>query len=303
MTKIKYELWNPTSKSKMLISCTNSILSDFMAQDLTPTLRQLYYQLVKDNVIENTDRSYKNLGTLVTKGRKAGLISWYAIEDRNRQFNNFWSDEDDVALIKKLPNYIRFDQWARQENYVEVWVEKDALVNVVQKACDPFLVPYIACKGYMSSSEIWRAGRRLRRAAESGKNVTIIHLGDHDPSGIDMTRDNASRLQMYSEMEDVNVNRIALNMNQIEHYAPPPNPTKLSDSRAKPYIKEFGKHSWELDALTPSVLIELITDSITPLIDFELWEEVQEQEDDTRERLRMLGDNWEQVSDFLQGIG
>lgn len=300
--KINYIDWNPKEASLSLVKQANSIINEYAASDLTLTLRQLYYQFVARDIIENTERSYKNLGNLVTKARNAGLISWQAIEDRNRSHNTFWTREDDIGLIKELPYHIRFDQWARQDNYVEVWVEKEALGNVIQKACRPLLVPYMSCKGYLSASEAWRAGRRLKKQKESGKNITIIHLGDHDPSGIDMTRDNEERLRLYSETYNVNVKRIALNMDQIDSYSPPPNPTKLSDSRAKDYISKFGKESWELDALEPQVLIDLITDTVNPMIDWDVWNETSEEESEVEGRLHELGDNWELVSDFLKGL-
>ena len=300
--KIKYENWNPKPASLELVNVANDIITDFAAQDLILTLRQLYYRMVKDNIIENSERSYKNLGTLVTKARNAGLISWEAIEDRNRQHNTYWSYEDDLRLIKNLDLRIQFDQWERQENYVEVWVEKEALGNIVQKACDPLFVPHMACKGYLSASEAWRAGQRIDKMEAAGKRCTIIHLGDHDPSGIDMTRDNQSRINLYGQTHNCEVKRIALNMDQIQIYNPPPNPTKLKDSRSSEYIKRYGRKSWELDALEPQVMIDLITDTINPLIDWEVWQEVSDQEEVVAKRLRKLGDNWDSVSEYLQSI-
>lgn len=300
--KIKYTNWNPKTESLRLVKQANEIISEYAEHGLTLTLRQLYYQFVSRDWIENTERSYKNLGNVITNARNAGLISWEAIEDRNREHNNHWSREDDLKIIKDLPYYIRFDQWRRQENYVEVWVEKEALGNVIEKACSPLLVPFMSCKGYLSASEAWRAGQRIDEMERAGKKCTIIHLGDHDPSGIDMTRDNQSRVSLYGNTLDCEVRRIALNMNQVDEYAPPPNPAKLSDSRAKEYVKQFGRESWELDALEPQILIDLITDEVKPLIDWEIWDEVSTQEREVRNRLRKLGYNWDHVSDLLEGI-
>ena len=300
--KINYIDWNPKAESIALVKQANQIISDYAEQDLTLTLRQLYYQFVSRDIIENTECSYKNLGKLITKARNAGLISWQAIEDRNREHNTHWSREDDLKLITDLPYYIRFDQWKRQENYVEVWVEKEALGNIIEKACNPLFVPHMACKGYLSASEAWRAGQRIDQMEAQGKRCTIIHLGDHDPSGIDMTRDNDNRISLYGRTVECDVKRIALNMDQISEYAPPPNPTKLSDSRAPDYIKKYGKESWELDALEPQILIDLIEETINPLIDWDTWNETLEEEERVSDRLRKLGDNWDEVSEFLEGV-
>ena len=104
--------------------------------------------------------------------------------------------------------------------------------------------------------------------------MTILHLGDHDPSGIDMTRDNAERLaDVFGG--DVELKRIALNMDQIDEYAPPPNPAKVTDSRFEQYLLMYGAESWELDALEPSVINELIVNEVALLRDDELFDEAQ----------------------------
>jgi len=283
-----FKSWNPKAATLKIIEQANNIIDDYEDQGYTLTLRQLYYQFVARDIIENTEQSYKSLSSKISNARMAGMISWNAIEDRNREHNSFWISEDPEAEIANLPNFIRFDQWARQDYYVEVWVEKEALGAVVAKACDPLLVPYMSCKGYLSASEAWRAGKRFEKAASNGKECVLIHLGDHDPSGIDMTRDNDSRLSLFSYNDYIDVKRIALNMDQIEQYQPPNNPAKLTDPRAKDYIKKFGGKSWELDALEPRVIEALITDHIEPLIDWNVWDEITEEENEVKENLSNL---------------
>lgn len=298
MSKIAYIDWTPRGDSAALINQAESIIGEYRDQGYVLTLRQLYYQFVSRAIIPNTERSYKNLGSLITKARMAGYISWYSIEDRGREFMCPWFREDAKELIDDLPANIRFDRWARQENYVEVWVEKEALSGVIAKACKSTFTPYLACKGYLSASEAWRAGQRLRRAANEGKDVHIIHLGDHDPSGIDMTRDNDERLSLFSR-EHVHVHRIALNMDQVEEYGPPPNPAKLSDTRARDYITQYGYESWELDALEPKVIEELVGDEISTLIDWNTWGDTDEDETEVKDLLTSLSNRWDDVVEFL----
>ena len=64
-----------------------------------------------------------------------------------------------------------------------------------------------------------------------------------------MTRDIQERLQLFTG-QDIEVRRLALNIDQIKRYNPPPNPAKLTDSRATAYVREYGNDSWELDALS-----------------------------------------------------
>jgi hypothetical protein len=293
--------WNPNFASISLVDSANRIIEDYQAQGYVLTLRQLYYQFVSKDMIENTEKSYKNLGNIITKARTAGLISWNAIEDRNRGVKTHYIQESDDNLVDRLAGLIRFDQWERQETYIEVWVEKEALGNVVARACDPLQINYLSCKGYLSASEAWRSGKRFQEAIDNGKNGVLIHLGDHDPSGIDMTRDNKERVDLFSRYANhVDVNRIALNIDQIKKYSPPPNPTKITDSRAKGYIAQHGKTSWELDALEPSVIEKLIVDTVKPFIDYDIWNEVLEEQTEVRRVLNGLSEKWDSVKSHLQ---
>ncbi|HCE4957906.1 TPA: hypothetical protein NGV86_004065 [Vibrio parahaemolyticus] len=301
MAKEFYKHWRPNEKSEALVSIAQSIIEDYQREGYTLTLRQLYYQFVARDLIENSERSYKNLGTVITKARMAGLLDWEAIEDRNREHKEFWFQEDETSVIERLPNYIQFDQWDRQPFYVEVWVEKEALGNVVTRACDPYLVPHMSCKGYLSASEAWRAGKRYEQKLYDGKRCVLIHLGDHDPSGIDMTRDNRDRIDLFTRMpQEVEVVRLALNRDQIDQFNPPPNPAKITDSRAKEYIKRFGSTSWELDALEPQVMTEMIQSEIDKYIDERIWNEVANEQKDVEHLLSKLHSRWPDIKHLLE---
>jgi hypothetical protein len=301
--KIAYKAWDPKQSTLDIVYQAESIIVEYQRAGYVLTLRQLYYQFVARGIIENSERSYKNLGNTVTKARMAGMISWEAIEDRNREHKSFWCDEDVLSPIRDLPQYIRFDRWARQDYYVEVWVEKEALGNVVSRACDPYLVPHLSCKGYLSASEAWRAGMRFKEKLNEGKECVLIHLGDHDPSGIDMTRDNKDRMALFTGMSDgVTVTRLALNMDQVQEYSPPPNPTKITDSRAAGYIKRFGRTSWELDALEPQIMEQMIQDEFTQYIDDDIWEEAGREQEEKRQLLEGVYDYWGEIESMLEGL-
>ncbi len=287
----------------------NHIIAEMMAQGYVLTLRQLYYQFVRRNWIKNEEREYKRLGRLVTQARESGVMDWYAIEDRGRNAYSTPTEEDPAGVVSGIEDGLLFDQWARQDYYLEVWVEKQALEGVIARPCNRRHVTYMACKGYLSASEAWRAGLRFQDAIHQGKTPVLIHLADHDPSGLNMTEDNRNRVCMFAEVsmsiEDrgVEVRRIALNMNQIKEYGPPPNPAKEADSRSAAYIKEFGSNSWELDALEPAMLDKLITDTIDEYRDPEVWATVAKEQSLAREPLAALSENWALVEDFLRNAG
>lgn len=287
------------------IAQANAIIQDYDRQGLTLTLRQLYYRFVAKGLIPNTMRSYKNLGTLIDTGRQAGLIDWSAIEDRTRNvaFPAAWGSPEEI--VEAVARQYQEDLWRAQPNHVEVWIEKEALVGVIQPICARLRVPYFACRGYVSQSEAYASGRRffdkLRR--HDKQRVVILHFGDHDPSGIDMTRDVLDRLRMFSEAGyQIEVRRLALNMEQIEEYGPPPNPAKITDSRFESYAARFGDESGELDALDPAVIQDLVRRNVEPLRDRSKWEEAAKEESENRERLRTVSERWGDVCDMVDGL-
>lgn len=287
-------------KSMELINQADAMIASYTAQGYTLTLRQLYYQFVARGIIENSEKSYKNLGNVITDARDAGLLPWDGIEDRNRGVRGWLIEEDTNSILASLPDNYAVDMWAAQDYYIEVWVEKEALGSVIQRAAMKYRVSYMSCKGYLSASEAYRAGKRMAEASDLGKTPVVIHLGDHDPSGIDMSRDNLDRLCLYSR-GDVELHRIALNFDQVQQYNPPPNPTKLSDSRAEGYIANHGYTCWELDALEPSVLVKLIHDTIDPYVDDDQWHSDLARERDAKAELAQVGDRWPEIRRFLRG--
>lgn len=298
MPKIQYKSINFRQSSLDLIRLVNEVIEEYSAQGYELTLRQAYYQLVARGYIPNNEKSYKNIGNLINDGRLAGLIDWYSITDRTRNLrrNSHWDNPADVIASAKY-SYL-LDKWEGQPNYVEVWVEKDALVDVVGQACRPLDVPYFSCRGYTSQSEMWAAAQRFIKQEDREQRL-IIHLGDHDPSGIDMTRDIQERLEMFGA--DVYVKRVALTMEQIEFYTPPPNPAKITDSRCEKYIAEFGNESWELDALEPKIITDLIRDEVTAYRDDDIYREVSRKENREKTELQMLCDNYTDAIRFLNG--
>lgn len=275
----------------------NEICSDYQAQGYNLTLRQVYYQFVARGWIENTPRSYKRLGDTINDARLAGLLDWAYIQDRTRNVSgNFAGYEDPGTFIDAVKDSYYEALWVGQDYRPEVWVEKDALVDVVGQACRDYRVPYFSCRGYVSQSEMYDAAKRMKRRWREGNQPVVIHLGDHDPSGLDMTRDIADRLSLMSGIR-IDVRRIALNMDQIDQYNPPPNPAKLSDSRGLAYVEEYGDDSWELDALEPAVLTALIQDAVRPLINQDAWQEAEAAEAANAERIRIIADRWGDIED------
>jgi len=287
MPKISYIDRKFSEKSLNIINHANTIIEEYQSDGLELTLRQLYYQFVSRALIPNSDREYKNLGSIINDARLAGLIDWNSIVDRTRnlQQNSHWKNASEI--LDSATNSFAINKWDRQSIRCEVWIEKDALVGVIEAPCRKWDVPFFSCRGYTSQSEMWSAAQRLSEYFERGhQQVIIYHLGDHDPSGIDMSRDIQDRLDLLSNNAGIEVERIALTMKQIKTYNPPPNPAKLTDARCTEYIKNYGKSSWELDALEPRVLQILVESHIKSVLDDDKWNNSREFEKKEVEFLR-----------------
>lgn len=303
MPKIEYVPKSFSTDRLRMIERVNSVVAEYERQGYSLTLRQVYYQMVARDIIPNNMRSYKNLGNLINDARLAGLIDWLAIEDRTRNLrgNAHWEKPGEV--IESAAYSYKLDHWAGQENYVEVWVEKDALIGIVGKICKQLDVNHFSCRGYVSQSEMWAAARRLRSRQLAGQHVVLLHLGDHDPSGKDMSRDIQERLVTF-ETYDVTFKRLALNMDQVELYNPPPNPAKLTDSRSTGYIERYGNECWELDALEPKVISDVISENVTMYRDDALYRAVVQREREEKRQLDEFAtyydgvlENWEEIKD------
>jgi hypothetical protein len=291
-----------------IIERANEIAESYERQGFGLTLRQLYYQFVARGLIANKDTEYKRLGSIVNDARLAGLIDWDHITDRTRAARG--GDGGDTAPEQVIdPDMYAMALWEGQPRRVEVWVEKDALVDIVGQAAGSLRVSYFSCRGYTSASGLWEAARRIEGYFDEGaEDVTILHLGDHDPSGIDMTRDITDRLRLFLDgdgydPELLEIDRIALNIDQVRRYNPPPNPAKITDSRATGYIRIHGRESWELDALEPTVLRDLIQSNLRPLIDPVRWQERAGLEREGRATLRAVREHYDEVLAFLTERG
>lgn len=295
MPKIPYEKKNFRGEALAIIEQANVFIADYNAQGLNLTLRQLYYRFVSRALIPNTEKSYTRLGNIISDARRAGLIDWDAIVDRTRflRQRSFW-DKPESILESARASYHR-DLWADQPKRLQVWIEKDALVGVIEEVCQTNDVPFFSCRGYVSDSEMWAGAMRMREyAKKQGQDVLILHLGDHDPSGIDMTRDIRERIGLFSNYEqNIEIRRIALTMDQIEELQPPPNPAKVTDSRYESYQSKYGEESWELDALEPSYIHDLIQDSIVDERDDDKWQASIRIQEEERGKIATVISKWD----------
>lgn len=271
-------------KNTERLKLINGIIEEYADQGYKLTLRQLYYQLVSRDIIPNLKKEYAKLSGLLVNGRMAGVVDWDAIEDRIRiPFIPYWVLDVKDAINDTISQY-RLNRQKGQEVYIELWVEKDALSGVLKRVTSKYHIRLMVNRGYSSCTAMHDAYERMKTYSNRGKKVVILYLGDHDPSGLDMLRDINDRLTEFG-LFHFRVIPIGLTMKQIKKYNPPPNPAKITDPRATKYVEEFGNTSWEVDALNPKVLHELVKKNVEKLIDIDLFNEILEQEKIDKEEL------------------
>jgi hypothetical protein len=339
--KIKYTNKKIRSDKQALIATADQICSEYADQGLTLTLRQLYYQFVARDILPNQQDSYDKLGDACSDGRMLGLLDWDHLVDRTRGLRKVRDWDGPRDLLDWAAEQYQTDLWSPQHQRVEVWIEKDAAIGVIEQVCNQEQVPFFSCRGYTSSSEMWKAAQRVGDHLRRGSVVTILHIGDHDPSGLDMTRDIKERLAhfvvndwvkefrdnlwirnsagAYDHMRSViqhldgpeddgdyapfRVRRIALNLDQIQRYAPPPNPAKRQDARYRSYYEATGlSDSWELDALAPEVLADLIRSSVRGLRDQDLWDARERLQEEQRGAIREMSENYSEVIKAMRKV-
>lgn len=323
MPREVFEVYKPKPETMAILQHIAEIVDDYAGQGLTLTLRQLYYQLVSKDLIKNEEKSYKRIGEIVSKARRGGMLDWDALEDRVRVPRRPSEYRDLDELINAALYSYRLPRMKGQESYIELWVEKDALAGVLLPIASRYHVTLMVNRGYSSTSAMKEAGERIRTVCKEleVRTAHVLYLGDHDPSGEDMVRDVSDRLGEYantgwmlalgektdpktkkkyqgfipeSDHErakrldphiDINVHKLALTMEQIEEHEPPPNPAKMTDSRAPKYVEEHGDESWEVDALPPAVLRDIIESKLDELIDVDLVEKIKAQEEKDKKLL------------------
>ena len=285
------------------VKATNNIISQY---DFQLTVRQIFYRLVSIAFIRNTINCYKLFDRMITRGRERGDIDPRSIIDRARNTiggdYGYLSVEEYVrSKISELEDTEQYTRriWDDQPQYVELWVEKDALATLFSNVASGYRVVTYPSRGYSSFTKVYEAINE-RFSMYRDRPITILHFADHDPSGINMTQDIQSRLERYGS--HARVKRIALTHQQVKHFGLEPMPTKISDSRWRQYSLQYGNQCWELDALPPNELQNMIRDAIKEHLDVSRWNRTFKEIENERRSLQKKFKSRE-VSSLINKLG
>lgn len=321
--RIQYEEHSFTPDREELIERCDEVLEEYAERGIALTVRQLYYQCVTRDLfpdawadpatgVKNRVENYNRLKVLVAEARLAGRLDWDHVVDLGRETRRNAHWDSPAEILRGAAEQFRMDKWSEQTNYVEVMVEKQALESVLRPVCAELDVAFSANKGYASASFLHVRGREIGEVLRQNgwRTAMVLYLGDHDPSGLDMDRDVQDRLRLFAGCADwgcgvpgwedpvdpdrLLVERVALTGGQIRRYKLAPDPAKLTDARAKRYVAQHGRNSWELDALDPQVLAGLVRDAVGCYRNDEHWRKSVQIEERHRSRLMEFANTYEE---------
>lgn len=257
-----------------VVDRAGKLIREYNGEGIKPTLRQVHYRLASEQAggYQNTQACYKGLSGKLVKARMKGLISWDSLADHVRY--RWWNRPsgrqvpDVEGIVEQATADLGEDPWKAMGKRVVLWLEKDALAELVYDVVGGYYVPLAVSRGYSS----WTFIHDNLDVLQDEIEVEALYLGDHDPSGLDIERFTEEAMSYFGiELE---LERVALNYGQVQQYNLLPNPTKKADPRAKEYVASYGDECWELDALEPKKLQHIVKEAVESRINPAVWNKV-----------------------------
>ena len=280
-------------RTKSDIDTIRGAIAAVVTADPPMTVRQVFYQLVVRGVIDKTEAEYQ--GTvirLLTDMRIRGELDWDTIVDESRRARVTQTFDSVTDALNDTARFYRRSALRECPDYIEVWLEKDALAGVVYDVVAQYDVPLMVSRGMPSITFLWGSFNHIAHAARAGKRTTIYQLGDHDPSGGLIPQNLYRRLNEWSVENDIEpprVIRLALTESQIGEHNLPTRPTKRIGNR---HAYRFAGDSVELDAMQPRTLRDLVRQSIEVHIPRQTLAVLRAAEEFERDQLRMFARNF-----------
>lgn len=244
--------------------------------DTGVTLRQLFYRLVSDGTLANTQTNYKGLSRYTAEARRAGTFP--PLIDRGRTIHQATAFDGPEDARHWLTSIYRRDRTQGQDVSLFVGVEKAGMVVQLQSWFGERGVPVLALGGYSSQTY---TDEVVAAVEDQGRPAVLVYAGDFDPSGEDIDRDFILRTGCFAK-----VIRVALNPEQVIQYELPHQPGKANDPRARAFTARHGELvQVELDALAPDDLRALYTETLNEWWDEDAYRRVLEQEAEDRRNL------------------
>lgn len=275
-------------RTKEEMEAIRTAIMDALRKDRPMTVRQVFYRLVVGDVVPKVEgRGYRTVARQLRKMRRPGRVPYSWIVDSSRTVRRPTQYGSMADALHETARLYRRNLWGDLSDYIQIWMEKEALAGVAWDVTEDMGVGLWVARGYSSISYLHNAAQHINNALQAGKTAYIYNLGDHDPSGCDAWEKAVNELRGFATAPDrVHFQRIAVTPEQIRRLDLPSRPTKKTDSRAK----DFEGESVELDAIPPDALRGLIRDTIESHIPEHVRRKHEQVEARERETLRQLQD-------------
>ena len=257
-----------SQKNLDLIEAAYQILAEIQPA----SVRAVCYRLFVAGLIPSMEKTNTNrISHQLVSAREDGIIPWEWIVDETRWAEGVTTWQNPEAIINAAVNGYRRDYWTEQPEWVEVWSEKGTIRGTLAPVLNKYGVTFRVMHGHGSATALHDVAEMT---AKAGKRLTVLYVGDRDPSGMHMSEvDLPARLGKYGG--NVNLIRIAIaDVDTTRKARVPSFPAsdKIKDPRHKWYVENYGSRCWELDALSPVILRERVEAEILSRLDVAAWE-------------------------------
>ena len=275
------------------------------------TARQIYYRLISSDAVKQDHWHwkgkqvdiYKAVGRTLKWMRIDEKLPWSAITDEHRVTTPKIGFTDireflDYEMDNFLEGYARC-MAQKQENYIEVWIEKATLLHILKPVVDKFCRRVVVCRGFNSITFQTMFYNRALEAIGMGQQPIVLYFGDWDPSGVNMIHAAMQTLTDELELYMVKYYRAGINPEHFERIPADPVPLKYSDSRSRRFIEQYGPRAYELDAFHPEQLQQLMYDSIVEFTDMSEYDSNEKKEEIDMQAINNLKND---VRDYIETL-
>lgn len=266
-------------RTKAELETLDAALYELVNEHKPCTVRQIYYRAVVGYLCPKDDSGYNLVQRRLLKLRRGGVLPYGWITDNARSIYGHTRYTDLTEFAQYAASLYRRDFWNSQDVNVEIWCESDSIAGTIHNAVvNEWCLDLHVARGFSSETYLFNAGQSIKN---SGKKTYIYTLSDFDPSGISLADDIDKKLHKFCGDVEIEVSRIALDLQQILEWQLPTHDLKKTDRRAKAFIESYADFACELEAIPPQTLRELVGARIASHADtyeFRRLEMIEQQE-------------------------
>lgn len=253
-----FAVWRPQRATLELVEQVQAVLHEY-ADYLPLTIRQVFYRLVGNSGYDKTEQAYSRLCETLNRARRAGHIPFEHIRDdgvtalRPQQWDGTAHFKDNVGYMARG---FKLDRQAGQA--VRLWVlcEAGGMAPMLSRAALPYGVPVLSSGGFDSLTAKYDLAQEI---AAIDCPCEVLHIGDHDPSGVHLFSSLAEDLQTMAHGLGGYIPtfvRLAVTPDQMAEMNLPTAPAKKTDRRA------FDGETTQAEAIPPDELTAILRNAI-----------------------------------------